>query len=257
MVIYTYDYEGIFFKNPVAKFCLDNLKKQLPNVEIKTFTKDNIPLSECHHSTITQRIPFKIDQVRMKMAMDCQEDCLTVDGDVFFPDVKEIIKHKNTVFADNRFTENPYINNGTFMFTSRNNEWVRYYFNLYNYRCEELQNMSNMQVFDAYPHKGIRMNTNVKCLHWYISKFEEFKRRYPNVTTIYYGFDTEVNIKNKVYWKLKNCDVPLKYLDFAEGGSTFFFETFFPGLDPKEAFELWKQQLCYTYQKDLKFEELK
>ena len=53
-----------------------------------------------------------------------------------------------------------------------------------------------------------------------------------------------------------NCDVPVKYIDFADGGTVFFFETMFPGLDQKEAFELWKQQLCYTYQKDLKFEDI-
>lgn len=60
----------------------------------------------------------------------------------------------------------------------------------------------------------------------------------------------------RVYWRLANCGVPVKYIDFADGGTVFFFETMFPGLEQKEAFELWKQQLCYTYQKDLKFEEI-
>ena len=52
MVVYTYDFEGRFFKNPVAKFCLDNLKKQLPNVEIKTFQEKDLPIEECNHSKI-------------------------------------------------------------------------------------------------------------------------------------------------------------------------------------------------------------
>ena len=144
MVVYTYDFEGRFFKNPVAKFCLDNLKKQLPNVEIKTFQEKDLPIEECNHSKIAETYPFKLDQIRMKMAMDCKDDCLTVDGDVFFPDIKEIIKHKNTVFADARLTDKPYINNGTFMYTSRRNEWVRYYYDLYNIRPEELKNKLNI-----------------------------------------------------------------------------------------------------------------
>ena len=191
----------------------------------------------------------------MKMAMDCKDDCLTVDGDVFFPDVKEIIKHKNTVFADNRLTDKPYINNGTFMYTSRKNEWVRYYYDLYNVRPEELKDLSNIQVFDKYPHRGIRMNTKAKCLHWLISKFDEFYKRYPNAKTIYYTFDADEKDK-KVYWRLANCDVPVKYIDYLDGPSVFLFETVFPGLDQKEAFELWKQQLIYTYQRDLVFEEI-
>lgn len=257
MVVYTYDFDGRFFKNPVAKFCLDNLKKQLPDTEIKIFSEKDLPINECNHSKITTNLSFKVDQVRMKMAMDCKDNCLTVDGDVFFPDIKEVIKHKNTVWADSRLSPVPYINNGTFMYTSRRNEWVRYYYDLYNIRPEELKDMSNMQVFETYPHKGIRLNTETKCLHWYISKFYDFKRRYPNVNTIYYSFNApELRIPGKVYWQLENCDVPVKYLDFAEGGTVFFFETLFPGLDQKEAFELWKQQLCYVYQKDLKFEEL-
>lgn len=255
MVVYTYDFDGRFFKNPVAKFCLDNLKKQLPDTEIKIFQEKDLPIKECNHSKIAETYQFKLDQIRMKMAMDCKEDCLTVDGDVFIPDIKEIIKHKNTVFADARLTDKPYINNGTFMYTSKRNEWVRYYYDLYNIRSEELKDKSNIQVFDEYPHKCIRMNTDAKCLHWLISKFDEFHKRYPNAKTIYYTYGAE-EINDKVYWRLANCDVPVKYIDFADGGTVFFFETVFPGLDQKEAFELWKQQLCYTYQKDLKFEEI-
>ena len=71
-----------------------------------------------------------------------------------------------------------------------------------------------------------------------------------------FGTTIAEEINDKVYWRLANCDVPVKYIDFADGGTVFFFETVFPGLDQKEAFELWKQQLCYTYQKDLKFEEI-
>lgn len=257
MVVYTYDFDGSFFKNPVAKFCLENLKKQLPKVEIKIFSEKDLPMEDCAHSKLTKKYQFKVDQIRMKMAADCKEDCLTVDGDVFFPDIKEVIKHKNTVWADTRFTSEPYINNGIFMYTSRRNEWVKYYYDLYNIRPEELCEMSNMQVFEQYPHKGIRLNTTTKCLHWYISKFNDFKKRYPNATTIYYSFNPpQLRIPDKVYWKLSNCDTPIRYLDFEEGGSVFFFETLFSGLDQKEAFELWKQQMCYTYQKDLKFEEL-
>ena len=46
---------------------------------------------------IAETYPLKLDQIRMKMAVDCKEDCLTIDGDVFIPDIKEIIKHKNTM----------------------------------------------------------------------------------------------------------------------------------------------------------------
>lgn len=255
MVVYMYDFDGRFFKNPIAKFCLDNLKKQLSDTEIKIFNESDLPIKECNHSMIAESYPRKLDQLRMRMAMDCKEDCLTLDGDVFIPDVKEILKYKNTVFADARLTEKPYINNSVFMFTSKRNEWVRYYNDLYNTRPEELKDKSNIQVFDEYPHKGIRMNTNTNCLHWGMSKFETFYKRYPNVKTIYYTYKPD-EINDKVYWRLSNCDVPIKYLDFADGGSVFFFETLFPGLKQEEAFDLWKQQLYYTYQRDIKFEEI-
>ncbi len=258
MVVYLYDFDGNFFKNPVAKFCLDNLKKQLPKTEIKIFKDSDLDYSDCLHSKLQTNPSFKVDQIRLKQAMNCKDDCLTIDGDVFVPDFNRIIKYKNTVWADDRLTPSPYINNGTFMYTSKKNEWVKYYFDLYNFRAEELSDMSNMQVFEKYPSKGIRMNTDTKCLHWYISKFYDFKKRYPNINTVFYSYDApELRIPNKVYWQLSNCDVPVKNVDFYEGGSVFFFETIYEGLDQKEAFELWKQQMCYTYQRDLKFVELK
>ena len=251
MEFYTFDIDGKLLKNPISKFCFENVKNQI-NSEIKIINKiDN----RCKHSLIADS-EYVLDQLRFKTILGCENECFIFNNDVFFSDINKILKHKNTVYADARLTEKPYIDSSVFIYTNRDNSWVRYYYELYNNEAEKLKHLSNIAVTDLYQQKGINMNIDSKCLPWKLSGFYEYYKRFPKVDTIYYSFSDDLYKDIDVYWRLQNCNVPLRFIDYDDGKSIFFFETLFEGLDKNTAIKLWKDQLRFIYQKDLTFEEI-
>ena len=249
-----------YLKNPIADFCVS----KYPNKTIYTLDNFTDLIQKLRYSKFAlenNKRQSVGDQIRLYLATQ-QDDFLYLDADCYIPDFTEILANKNcTEFIPSVKK----INNGTFFYTDKSCEFNKYYLNLYETVPEEDFWLSNSSFFKKYPFKqdfqnkksgDMNLLDSVKLRHFYISLFYKFKKEYPNIDSIYYSFDN-FNARGayNMIWMFDRCP-PNNQIIRIFGKEIWFFNTSCDFIPQDDIVRLFKEQMNYTYQKDLKFIQL-
>ena len=259
-----------YFDNPVVRFCHEFNKRKV-NEPITVLTLDDCKddINKLRHSRKAlskNRLSFIGDELRLYYSLQ-YDNLLYIDGDALLKNPRELDKYKNCTEYCGKKKENGalYINNGTFFKSQRDCLFNKYYFDVYE--NNDVPIITNISVFTLYPMKTSEVNgvkysgdmalINPSCKHFYMSSYREIKHRCPDITTIKYTLDPDFNpvgIKGLVV-KLIN-HTPSQF-QVRANGVLQFFNTDDPELGTRdELFNLYKEQMNYTYGRELKYEEI-
>ena len=249
-----YDY----LKNPMADYCVSKYQSKTIYT-LEDFEGLTRTLRYTRFAIENNKKQSIGDQIRLLLATKTN-DFLYLDADCYIPDFTEIISNKNcTAYI-------PYvkkINNGSFFYTDKSCEFNKYYFDLYETVDEEDLWLSNLDFFNKHPfkqdfehHKSGDMNLldSVKLRHFYISHFYRFKKLFPDIDKVYYSFDN-FNSAVPVLWMFDHCP-PHNQIIKIFGKEIWFYETVCDFIPQDDLVRLFKEQMNYTYQKNLKFIEV-
>lgn len=260
-----------YLRNPVAAYCV----KQLPNPTILTWKDIEPDVMKLHHpqevmTSINKktRWSFLGDELRLYYSLQ-YDNYLYCDADVFLPESvqKEIWKNKNCVAWDPSDNQ---INNGTFFCSDRDCKFNEYYFNLYE--TSDLTSVTNTNVYKKFPYhvnfdKKIAGDMNLLSVpyrHFALSKMDDFKRRYERDPSdiVYYTFTAGnkslINKGHRIFWQLNSeykNNTSYKFIN-----NQFIFQwdivDYVKYIPLEENLDLWKEQVCYTLGRTVKFEEV-
>ncbi len=257
-----------YLDNPIANYCIS----KLPSPTILTWDDIKADVEKLHHPKEVMnnlksgftRLSFLGDEIRLYYSLQ-YDNYLYCDADVYLPEKvqKKIWENKNCVAWDPFDNQ---INNGTFFCSDKNCKFNEYYFNLYE--TSELANVTNTNVYKKFPYhvdfeKKIAGDMNLLSVpyrHFALSKIDDFKRIVgKNIDVVYYTFESdEKKIKDKepIYiWKMvdprkNNTSCDIIYRKFI-----FIWDTVYEYISQDDMVRLWKDQLNYSFQKNLKFIE--
>jgi len=243
-----------YLKNPIADYCVSRYKSKT----VYTLN-DLLPIIQnLKHSKWAlenNNLSFATDQLRLYLAMQ-QDNFFYIDADCFLPEeeINKIQKYKNCI--DYNFNR---INNGTFFKSDKNCEFNKYYFDLYNKINEKEYYCCNFELFNKYPFKmqgeysGDMKLLKTNSRHFLISTFVEFYKIFPDIEKIYYTRKEKVD--RNVYWKFIKED--LDYVSILTKSKAIFnYNINYKYISEDDLIMLWKEQLNYTYQKQLNFIEI-
>ena len=247
-----------YIENPIANFCISKYEHK------KIYTLDDVmpDIQKLKHSKYVLEhncgMSLLGDQLRLYLASK-QDNFLYVDADCYIPDFSEILSYKNCTCYDD-FGR---IANGTFFYSQHDCEFNNYYLNLYNTVLENDYRLCNTDFFRKYPYKLDLKNKKsgdmdlikVKCHHFMISKFYYFKKFYPGADTIFYIKEPHpvFNIP-EVYWRM--FEDFSSFIMNTSNGTVWHYNTVNCVIPQDDLIRLFKEQMNYTYQKQLKFVEM-
>ena len=252
-----YDY----LKNPIADFCVSQYKSKT------VYTLDDLlpEIQNLKHSKWALENDLRSyigDQLRLKLATE-KDDFLYIDADVYVPDMDIILSNKNcTDFVPGKNI----INNGTFFYTDKDCRFNSFYLEIYDNLDVKDYRLCNYGVFKKYPFeldfKGrksgdMKLLDNNNTKHFLINIFYRFLKKYGNVDTIYYT--KKSNVEMPYVWQIEQCYQYVayrKYFKNNQPNTTWYFETLYKYLSQDDLIRLFKEQLRFTFQKDLKFIEI-
>lgn len=243
-----------YLKNPIADYCVSRYKYKT----VYTLN-DLLPIIQnLKHSKWAlenNKLSFVGDQLRLYLAMQ-QDNFFYVDADCYFPD-EEI--NKIQIFKNCTDYNYGKINNGTFFKSDKNCKFNKYYFDLYNKINKEEYYYCNFDLFNKYPfeikegYSGDMKLLKTNSRHFLISKFRNFQKRYPDIETIYYT--RKEKIEKMFYWKFIKEDLNCEIIHTRKK-SAYIYNINYKYISEDDLIRLWKEQLNYTYQKQLKFIEI-
>lgn len=255
----TFDFFD-YGKNPIAEFCISK------NKDIKVYTLDDMMpyIQQLPHSKKCLDLGVKIsigNQLRLYLST-LEDDFLYVDADCFLPEnsIAEIKKYKNCVYYNPKLNK---IENGTFFHSDKDCKFNKFYLEKYN----ELGNApvyKRVHIFNEYPYerdKDPTMSGDMKLIkpdirHFFISNFYKFKNANPDISVVRYTFeDIKTQIFRGAFWQLQN-DLEDVYSIANNTKSIYFFNTINPHISQVDLFNLWKEQINYTYGKTMQFEQI-
>lgn len=247
-----------YVENPIANFCISkyehkriySLDELMPDIQKLKHSKYVLE-HNCGMSLLG-------DQLRLYLASK-QDNFLYVDADCYIPDFSEILSHKNCTYYDD-FGR---INNGTFFYSQHDCDFNNYYLNLYNTVPEKDYQLFNTDFFKKYPYKLDLKNKKsgdmdlikVKYHHFMISKFYYFKKFYPNIDTIYYIKEPHSLFSvPSVYWRM--FEDYKSFIMNTSNGKVWHYNTVNCLIPQDDLIRLFKEQMNYTFQKQLKYVEM-
>lgn len=247
-----------YLNNPIADFCVKNNK----NVQIYTLDDMMDYIQKLPHSKrcLEEKRYVSIgNQLRLYLSK-IQDDFLYVDADVFLPEESiDVIKSYDNCIYFNKKSHT--MEAGTFFRANKDCEFIKFYLEKYTH-CADERMLRKINIFHEFPYKMDLENMKSGDMnlikpdirHFYISSFYTFKRQFPNADTIRYTFDSNAR-KEGTYWLLASDVEDIKaFMNLKT--CMYFFDTRNPHISQNTLFELWKEQLNFVYQKELKFEEI-
>lgn len=246
-----------YLKNPIADFCVSKYKsKEIYTLDDLLPEIEKIPHSKW--ALENEMYSYIGDALRLKLASE-RDNFFYVDADVYLPDLTIIEKNKN---CTDYIPSMGIINNGTFFYSDKNCEFNQYYLDLYNRIPENEYKMCNYSLFQKYPFKldiinkksgDMNLLDSVKNRHFLLNLFYRFKKAYPNIDTIYYTKNKE--IEEGFVWQIEKCP---KYVGaiILKKSCTWCFDTLCDFIPQDDMIRLFKEQMNYTYGRTLKFVEI-
>lgn len=252
-----YDY----FKNPIAEFCV----KQNPIIKVYTLDDLNEYLDKLPYTQKMLKIDRKVsigNEFRLYLA-SISDEFFYLDSDCFIPQniMNELDSIKNCVAVH----KNNHIEVGTFLHCQKNNRFVNFYLNKYHEIASQKECPHELQVFSKNPfelHDGYfgdtqlyKIDKNIK--HFYLNSLKAFHKRNPDIDKIYYTYKHSGKSDFKDIWMF-NTDEE-NYIRTCNFNKTTFwhFDTCnYPYIDQGTLEDLFKAQMNYLYQKDMKYIEV-
>lgn len=251
-----YDY----LKNPIAEFCAKQNSANILTLDDLYPYLDKLPYTQ-KMLEIDRKVSIG-NEFRLYLA-SISDEFFYQDLDCFVP--KNIIKDIQSIDNCVAFHNNQFIETGTFFHTHKNCKFIDYYLNNKYKELVENNDMGYYNIFVKFPFemhndysgdmKLYKIDKNIK--HFFLSNFKKFYTENPNTDKIYYTYD-----------KPKKCDFSKNIWLFNtthENGTktlgrhnTFWHNDTcnYPYIDQNTMEDLFKAQMNYLYQKDMKFIEV-
>ena len=246
-----------YIENPIANFCA----KQNKNLEIYSL-EDMMPYIQKlpnSKACLLQNKKTSIgNQLRLYLST-LYNNFTYVDLDVFLYDetISEIEKYENCIYYNSLIKK---IEPGTFFHSNKNCKFIKFYLDKYSTITSKIL---NPYIFAKYPYEldlknlisGDMHLIKPNIRHFYISNFYRFKNSNPNISIIKYTFNNNIITEEPIFWQLNNTLDDIK-LSFNGVSSIYYFNTTVNGLSRDTVFNLWKEQLNYTYGREMQFVEI-
>ena len=254
----TFDFFD-YGKNPIVNYCMSHNK----NLEVYTLD-DMMPyIEKLPHSKKCLDMGINVsigNQLRLYLST-LEDDFLYVDADCLLPEesINEIKSYKNCVYFNPKINK---IENGTFFHSDKDCRFNKFYFDKYTELAKE-PGFKKINMFSTFPFERTvdsTMSGDMKLIkpgvkHFFVSNFYKFKKAFPETDTVRYHFGRVEPRTTGVFWQLNNTLEDIYGLS-NKIRKIYFFDTVCPYISQDDMFNLWKEQMNYTFQKKLKFERI-
>lgn len=246
-----YDY----LKNPIADFCANQNSATILTLD------DLYPnLNQLPYTRKILRIGRKCsvgNEFRLYLASK-SDDFFYLDLDCFIPkNIITDIESKGNCVAIHK---SGCIETGTFFHSQKDCRFINYYLDKYH-RLAEVNDTRKFNIFMHYPFERhdnfsgdmqlYKVDRNIR--HFYLSTLIEFHRRNPNIDTIYYTYSNHTNDNVKDIWMF-NTSLETYCRTFSLKNIFWHFDTCnYPYIDRQTLEDLFKAQMNFLYQKELKY----
>lgn len=245
-----------YLKNPIADFCFKQQKSAVVYTleDINKFI-ENLPFTEKMIELGNKDMIG--DEFRLYLASQ-SDDFLYLDLDCFIPqDVLLEIKNIDNCVA---FHDNRIIETGTFFHSNKDCDFIHFYLSKYKEKAEN-NNLKRENVYLKYPfnrsaHKSGDMtlfNVDNKIRHFYLSRFYSFAKANGN-NPIYYTYNPNNKITEKNVWVF-NTKHEISDMTFSPTTLYWHYSLDYKYIDRQTLFDLFKEQMNFIYQKEMKFIE--
>lgn len=266
-MILQFDFNG-YFSQPIVKYCHEATKKLVTEPITVLSLDDCLPdirkLTHSKRALDEKKWSFIGDQLRLYYSMQ-YDNFLYLDGDVLIPDFRKIYSYKNCTDRLNmngRIT----INNGTFFHSDRDCEFNKYYFDFYQNNPQYPMNPNTCVFYDKPYHMSAdkRRSGDMDLIeipnkHFYTSSFQECKRSFPDIDTVYITDNINFTLKGKVGVYV-NTAFNYNMMQFLRRKECIclFWSVKIPFAGNQDTLlDLLKEQMNYVYGKTLKYKWVK
>lgn len=250
-----YDY----LKNPIAEFCAKQNSANILTLDDLYVYLDKLPYTQ-KMLEIDRKISVG-NEFRLYLA-SISDEFFYQDLDCFIPNkiIEDIQTNGNCV----AYHENKFIETGTFFHTYKNCKFINFYLEKYQEFVKN-NNLSRFNIFNAYPFemhdnysgdmKLYKIDKNIK--HFFLSNFKKFQNENPDTNIIYYTYEPLKKYNSTKNVWVFNTSKENHIRKFSNNTNFWHYDTCnYPYIDQGTLEDLFKAQMNYLYQKDMKYIEV-